>query len=221
MVIFYVAIGLTGLMIVPMLPDLAANLLITLAPGQTLKLAPKSFVYAFTSPASVGFIFDRLRNCRPDPVPPPSSFIKPHAPSFNLMFLYKNPCSFMLFDPMLVTSRLRCSLMRCRRWCSLFVTAFMKLAMIALVRCVRTRHSPRVSPLCIPGSHVPYVSRAALSLLCESAPLLHDSVEHKQVCARLRNAFKTISFFKSISLPELCHLMNRAGSLPPFWEHTC
>ena len=79
MVIFYVAIGLTGLMIVPMLPDLAANLLITLAPGQTLKLAPKSFVYAFTSPASVGFIFDRLRNCRPDPVPPPSSFIKPHA----------------------------------------------------------------------------------------------------------------------------------------------
>ena len=149
----------------------------------------------------------------------------PHPlPSLNPMLLHLTPCSFMLFDPVLVTSRLRCSLMRSRRWCSLFVTAFMKLAMISLVRCVRTRHSPRASlfsPLCIPGPHVASVSRAALSLLCGSAPLLHDSIEHKQVCARLRNAFKTISFFKSISLPALCHLMNRAGSLPPFWEHTC
>jgi hypothetical protein len=33
MSIFHVAIGLTGLMILPMLPDLAANLLISLAPG--------------------------------------------------------------------------------------------------------------------------------------------------------------------------------------------
>jgi hypothetical protein len=35
MSIFYVAIGLTGLMILPMLPDLAANLLVTLAPCMT------------------------------------------------------------------------------------------------------------------------------------------------------------------------------------------
>jgi hypothetical protein len=33
MSIFHVAIGLTGLMILPILPDLAANLLISLAPG--------------------------------------------------------------------------------------------------------------------------------------------------------------------------------------------
>ena len=95
MVIFYVAIGLTGLMIVPMLPDLAANLLITLAPGQPLKHAPKSFVYAFTSPASVGFIFDRLRNCRPDPVPPPCPYIQHHASLFNLMLLYSTLCSYI------------------------------------------------------------------------------------------------------------------------------
>jgi hypothetical protein len=33
MSIFYVAIGLVGLMMLPLLPDLAANLLISVAPG--------------------------------------------------------------------------------------------------------------------------------------------------------------------------------------------
>jgi hypothetical protein len=38
MSIFHVAIGLTGLMILPMLPDLAANLLISLSPGVKFNL---------------------------------------------------------------------------------------------------------------------------------------------------------------------------------------
>jgi hypothetical protein len=59
MSIFYVAIGLTGLMILPMLPDLTANLLITLAPGMIL--FPDHFTH-FTSSASIGFIIHRLRN---------------------------------------------------------------------------------------------------------------------------------------------------------------
>ena len=38
MSIFHVAIGLTGLMILPLLPDLAANLLISFAPGAIMLL---------------------------------------------------------------------------------------------------------------------------------------------------------------------------------------
>ncbi len=70
MSVFHVAIGLTYLMILPMLPDLAANLVISLAPGLNYVPSDSNHIYMLIFPARFSFVFKCLRNCQSEQVSP-------------------------------------------------------------------------------------------------------------------------------------------------------
>ena len=82
MSVFHVAIGLTYLMILPMLPDLAANLVISLAPGLNYVPSNSNHIYMIIFSARFSFVFKCLRNCESEQVSPPPS----RSPFFFLFF---------------------------------------------------------------------------------------------------------------------------------------
>lgn len=127
-------------MILPMLPDLAANLVISLAPGLNYVPSDSNHIYMLIFPARFSFVFKCLRNCQSEQVSPSQAL------TFFFLFFCGWVCSCLLVWN------------DCRRWCSLFVTMFMKFAMIALVSC------SEMSILCPSPTHCHSSSQVPMSL---------------------------------------------------------